>query len=201
MNFEELFISEGFPYQGKSQRDKFLSRVFGIFSEKIVRIWCRNQNSPFEDLGRPTIYDENGKHYTLDFLLKDSESNVYLTEMKCEIEYQKYKNLTLGDPKQLKGHQKKRAFQLFLEAASQPETYEVKCGGEKVAVQGSALIWGRTSDENLQTIKSEFSLAHILSTEQIVSDLIIWEDEAYESFISQYEDWSEQLFRGLLGKT
>jgi hypothetical protein len=38
-----------------SARDKFLSRLFGIFSEEIVRIWCRAPDAPYEDLGRPTI--------------------------------------------------------------------------------------------------------------------------------------------------
>jgi len=120
--------------------------------------------------------------------------------MKCEIEYQKYKNLTLSDPNQLKRHQKKRAFQLLLEMARQPDAYVVKCGGEQVAVHGSALVWGRTSDENLQAVKSEFSLSHILSTEQIVSELIRWGDETYKSFIGEYKDWNEELFRGLLGE-
>ena len=36
--------------------DNFISRIFGIFNEEIVRIWCGNPNSSYEDLGRPSLY-------------------------------------------------------------------------------------------------------------------------------------------------
>ncbi len=35
------------------QRAKFLSRLFGIFSEKIVDVWARDERAPYEGLGRP----------------------------------------------------------------------------------------------------------------------------------------------------
>jgi len=99
MNFESLFITEKEPFKGKSERDKFLSRVFGIFSERIVEIWCQNPKAPFSNIGRPTIYyDEEGNYCTLDFLLKDEKGELFVTEMKCEIEYQRYKFFTLSDP-------------------------------------------------------------------------------------------------------
>ena len=53
-------------------RDKFLSRMFGIFSEEIVRTWCDNLKSLYEDLGRPTLKNNNnsgGRGWTLDFTL------------------------------------------------------------------------------------------------------------------------------------
>ena len=66
MNFESLFITEKKPFKGKSERDKFLSRVFGIFSDRIVEIWCQNPKAPFSNIGRPTIfYDEEGKAYEI----------------------------------------------------------------------------------------------------------------------------------------
>ena len=173
MNFNDLFVSEGKPYEGKSVRDKFLSRIFGIFNEEIIRIWCENKKSPFIDAGRPTLYDSDGRHYTLDFLLKDQEGALFVTEMKCEIEYQKYKNLTLSDSKQFKHHRKKRAFQLFLENAVSPNKYSVKVKGEAVEVNGSALVWGRTSREGIANIKNKFSISHVISTEKVVEDLLL----------------------------
>lgn len=201
MNFENLFMSENIPYKGKSQRDKFLSRVFGIFNEEIIRIWCKNSASPFKDLGRPTIYDSDGRHYTLDFLLQDKEKNTYITEMKCEIEYQKYKYLILNEITQLKHHQKKRAFQLLLKIAKSPNSFDIKCKGATVEVNGSALIWGKTSEKGIMKTIEEFSFSHILSTESIINDLINWEDKNYHDFIGQYYDWSTSLFSGLLAKT
>jgi len=197
MNFEELFISESIPYKGRSKRDKFLSRIFGIFNEEIIRIWCENSSSPFIDLGRPTVYDNDGKHYTLDFLLQDEYGNTFLTEMKCEIEYQKYKYLTLSKVGQLKHHTSKRAFQLFLEIASNPSLYKIKCNSEIIKVSGSALVWGRVSDEGNKAISHEFSLSHVLSTESVVHDLVKWQDSNYLDLIEKHELWCQQLFSGL----
>ena len=199
MNFEDLFISEQKPYKGKSQRDKFLSRIFGIFNEEIVRIWCANTQSPFNDLGRPTVYDIDGKHYTLDFLLRDCSGNIFVTEMKCEIEYQKYKGLILSKEEQLHRHLRKRAFQLLLEIASRPEAFQIKCQGEEINVSGSALIWGKVSEEGATEVKHMHSLTHVLSTESIITDLIDWKDYNYLSLLNQYESWCDQLFTNLKG--
>lgn len=193
MNFEELFIEGIRP----STRDKFFSRIFGIFSEEIIRIWCANVKSPFIDLGRPTIYDDSDRHYTLDFLLQSPEGEIFITEMKCEIEYRNYKNLTLNSSRLLKNHTKKRAFKLFTELAFEPEKYTVKCKTEKVLISGAALIWGRTTNEGVKATKDEYSINHVLSTEKIISDLLKWEDKNYIEFVDRYQNWSNQLFNGL----
>ena len=67
------------------ERDKFLSRVFGIFSEKIVEIWCKSPKGKYKNLGRPTIkINKDGKGKTLDFALQHKKTgSVYVTEMKC----------------------------------------------------------------------------------------------------------------------
>ena len=200
MNFEQLFITEKVPYKGSSKRDKFLSRVFGIVNEEIIRIWCANKRSLFTDLGRPTIYDSDGRYYTLDFLLKDAANNIFIAEMKCEIEYQKYQFLTLSNSKQIDHHRKKRAFQLFLEVASKPSSFQIKCDKQEIKVSGSVLIWGKVSPQEVSTISKDFSLAQIISVEDAVADLIEWKDQHYINFLNQYELWSKQLFSGLQSK-
>ena len=199
MDFEALFISEVKPYKGKSRKDKFLSRIFGIFNEEIIRIWCENKKSPFTNIGRPTIYDSNGKYFTLDFLLKDTENRLFVTEMKCEIEYQKYKYLTLNESKQLRHHCSKRAFELFLELSHTPKKYDVKCNNKNQNIAGTALVWGRTSTSGEVKIKQKFKINHVISTEKVVADLIEWEDEEFKIFINSYKGWANQLFDGLLG--
>ena len=199
MNFDDFFISEAKPYKGKSKRDKFLSRVFGIFNEEIIRIWCRNENSPFEDCGRPTVYVDE-KRYTLDFLLKDKDGNLYLTEMKCELEYQKYKFLKLSESSQVSRHNKKPAFKAFLETAVNPSSYIIKCKKEKVHVKGAVLIWGSIFSKEVENILKEYSLSYILSTEEIINNLIDWKDDEYISFVGQYKEWSNQLFTSMLEK-
>lgn len=200
MNFEQLFITENPPYKGSSKRDKFLSRVFGIVNEEIIRIWCANERSPFIDLGRPTIYDSDGRYYTLDFLLRDATDNIFIAEMKCEIEYQKYKFLTLSNSKQIDHHRTKRAFQLLLEVASNPSSFQVKCDKQEIKVSGSVLIWGKVSPQEISKICKDFSLAQIISVEDAVADLIEWKDQYYVNFLHQYELWGKQLFSGLQGK-
>ena len=197
MDFETIFISEDFPYKGQSRRDKFLSRIFGIFNEEIVRIWSMNDRSPLTDLGRPTIYDHDGKYYTLDFLFQDDNGQLFVTEMKCELEYQKYRYLTLQDPQQLDHHKNKRAFQLLLELAKNPHGYVIKRQGEVVEVDGTGLVWGRATPEGISASKNHYGFDHILSVESIVEDLIDWQDQQYCEFIEQYRKWSHELFDGL----
>lgn len=194
MSFQKIFVSEEPPYKGKSKRDKYLSRIFGIFNEEIIRIWCRNEKSPFEDLGRPTVYDSTGKGHTLDFLLKDKRGQIFVSEMKCEIEYQKYKYLTLTDPKQIARHTKKEAFQKFLTVAAAPEKIVVKCSGQEIQPDGAALVWGRVNDDVVTDLLAQFSLSHIISTERVVNDLKAWGDVEYLEMVNEYKVWSDQLF-------
>jgi hypothetical protein len=198
MKFEELFISENTPYKGLSQRDKFLSRVFGIFSEEIIRIWCKNEKSAFVDCGRPLLHDTDGKNYALDFLLKDKEGLNFIAEMKCEIEYQKYKYLTLNSAEQLK-HHNKRAFQMLTEIAQSPSKYRVTRNGEPIVVSGACLVWGDATDDGIAKVRQHFGFSHIISVESIINDLISWQDTNYAEFIANYRRWNEELFNGLLG--
>jgi hypothetical protein len=90
------------PSQFRS-RDKFLARLFGIFSEEIVRIWCKSKNASYDDIGRPRIFiPPSKKGCTLDFTLKSrNDGKIYIAEMKCWVEYQNYKFLTLQSANQL----------------------------------------------------------------------------------------------------
>ena len=83
-------------------RDKFLSRLFGIFNDEVVGAWCSLPNTPYEDLGRPNLKrsDENRGHI-LDFTLRDhANGRLYIAEMKCELEYEGYRYLLLDSPEQ-----------------------------------------------------------------------------------------------------
>ena len=107
-------------------RDKLLARLFGIISEEVVRIWARCGDTPYADLGRPTLRRRGAETWsTLDFLLADRDGRLFVAELKCELEYQNYKYLTLTDPSQLM-HHRKRAFDLFLQAAADPAQVDVR---------------------------------------------------------------------------
>lgn len=95
----EYFLSIFRQADAPVARGKYLSRVFGIFSEEIVRMWARDHRCPYEDLGRPTLRKHGEKSgSTLDFTLRHKATGMsYVAELKCEIEYQNYKYLVLSD--------------------------------------------------------------------------------------------------------
>jgi hypothetical protein len=128
---------------GDSKRDNFLSRVFGIFSEEVVRYWCASPRSKYEDLGRPTLHTPEGKWHTLDFTLRDREtSKTYVAELKCELAYDNYRYLRLTDARQL-DHHVGAAFQRFLEMTREGHGLTVKVGAKPVRTGWSRAGVGR----------------------------------------------------------
>jgi len=149
----------------------------------------------------PTIYyGEEGKYCILDFLLKDKKGELFVTEMKCEIEYQRYKFFTLSDPEQIV-HHNKNAFRKFLQLGQNPNQYTVKVKGEeKPCIKGIALIWGRVDQEKKHLISSEYNISHILCLEAITNDLLNWNDSNYKNLIEDRMTWMEELFNGLVNR-
>ncbi len=196
VDLEHIFKTEN------TTRDKFLSRLFGIFNEEMIRIWCRDDRAPYADIGRPTLYvDHQERGSTLDFCLEHRESGrVYVTEMKCEMQYQDYKFLTLHESSQLEHHDK-TAFTIFLHASTSPDDVLVKVGGKPVGVHGGILIWGRVANDARDHIIQRYGFAAVLSLEDVVADLIHWNNQEYRKRIEEWATWCDSLFSGLLGVT
>ncbi len=192
MTFQSLFHSND------PARDKFLSRCFGIFSEKIVRCWGKDPQAPYEDLGRPTIKSIDKKsHYTLDFTLRSKKDNrVYITEMKCELERDNYQYLTLEKSSQLE-HHKKPSFQIFLAAARNASQYDVTVEKRPQTINGSILIWGRYTEQGRTEVINKYGLEDVLSLEGIIKDLVGWQNQDYIELIRKYETWCGELFTQL----
>lgn len=179
-------------------RDKFLSRVFGIFNEEIVRCWCNDSHSPYENLGRPTIKNSNtGRLYTLDFTFRSRDSGqVFVGEMKCELEYENYRFLTLDSPSQLQHHMGD-AFKLFLAAAISPGNCRVNVQGKPHPIDGAILVWGRCTPQGQISVVNEYGLYTVLTVENIVRDLLQWQSMEFEELIATKERWCQYLFAGL----
>ncbi len=146
MRFTAIFNKENI------ERDKYISRLFWIFSEKSASLWFRSSYSPYENLGRPTVYKHGvDKGYTLDFTLQDKVGKkIYIAEMKCELEYDNYKYLELKEYKQLE-HHTGEAFQRFIAFASHPNEYKVTVSRKPIQASGSILIWRQsTKKENMK---------------------------------------------------
>ena len=189
VSFEQIFKSND------SNRDKFLSRIFGIFSEKFVHFWCECPQSPYKDLGRPTIkLPDEKRGYTLDFSFQSKQDgNIFIGELKCELEYENYKYLTLASPSQL-DHHNKEAFKRFLDIGKNNDQYKVTINNKIVSVSGAILVWGSITPEGRRNIINYTGLADVLSLEQIINDLINWNNQDYIDFNQQRETWCQELF-------
>jgi hypothetical protein len=202
VNFTNLFN----PSKNKkpSLRDKFLSRLFGIFNEEIVNIWVSREGSPYTNEGRPAIIDTDGKRYTLDFTFrsKSDPSKLFICEAKCELEYDKYQRLLLENLQHIENHNKprKRAFQIFLEMAQNPSKYRTKVDGDEKQISGSILIWGSVNPIKVHEIKSHYGFADILSIENMINDLVNEQNQQYVEFLEKKFGWCEDLFKSLGGR-
>lgn len=182
-------------------RGKFLSRLFGIFSENLVRFWAADSRSPYRDIGRPTVYDESsGGRSTLDFTFEDrATGKLFVVEMKCEIEFQGYSFLTLSDPDQL-NHHKKPAFDRFRRLARDPQSCPVKVKGHSITVAGAILIWGDVKEAGQSATVAACGFHDIVGMNRIMADLWHWQPEPFVAFIQSLGDWSNDLFVFLLSK-
>ena len=191
-----------FQLPGAEDRAKFLSRVFGIFSENIVRLWSASAGAPYEDLGRPTVrFDGEATRSTLDFTLRHKKSNkIYVAEMKCEIEYQNFQYFVLTSNEQL-DHHKKPAFQAFLRAAREPSAARVtvrrRSVRRSVPVDGAILIWGAATPCGCADVRERSKLADVLTVESMVDDLTRSNDEDYVAMLKDRCEWLNEMFYGL----
>lgn len=173
-------------------RDKFLSRLFGIFNEEIIRIWCRDSRSPYVDLGRPSVLAPNSDRTSvLDFTLEHTKSGSrFVAEMKCEMEYENYKYLVLTDPSQLE-HHKKKAFADLLVATRTPNTVTVTVADgyhrRPVEAVGGILIWGSVSAEGRTAVIDKYGFADVISLEESMADLNRWNSLEFKEYVTLRE--------------
>lgn len=194
-SFELIFRREG----AEAARAKFLSRLFGVFAEEVVRLWATDERSPYRGLGRPTLTPVGSdKGYTLDFTLQDRlTEKLYVAEMKCEIEYQNFRYFVLEGVWQL-AHHSKPAFKAFLDAANGISEQRVAVNGKQVKVDGAILIWGSVTDAGRSAVITELGLHDVLSVANVCSDLANWHHDEYAALIAKRRTWTTDLFDGLL---
>jgi hypothetical protein len=197
---ESSFISAFRRLGTSAARAKYLSRVFGIFSEEIVRLWAAHPECPYEDLGRPAIrMPGDTRGHILDFTLREKGTGkTYATELKCEVEYQGFKYFVLTDPDQL-SHHTKPAFFALLAAAKEPMAASVAVRGKNVPIDGSILIWGAATDQGRALAIERFGFAAILTIDAIVANLRDWGCPAFREHMEQRRQWTNDLLDSLVG--
>lgn len=192
---------DSFFRSGVPARDKYLSRLFALFSEQIVRTWCACPEATYEDLGRPTLCEPGLRRgHTLDFTLRRRDSGLsYVAELKCELEYDDYRYLRLIEPNQLR-HHTSAAFGKFLQVARNPTSSDIRRGGSPTEVDGAILIWGATTSEGCDAVIAEYGFADVLSVEAMVADLRSWAPPGWVALIKQYRGWTNELHDFLDGR-
>lgn len=190
--FDSLFRS------ATPARDKFLSRLFGLFSEEVVRSWCRCPEAPYEDLGRPYLLAEGDRYgHTLDFTLRDKrDGRAFIAELKCELEYDGYRYLRLRDPAQL-SHHKGAAFSKLLAIAKDPDAMQVRLAGKPAVVSGAILVWGATTPAGCAATRAEHGFADVLSVETMIDDLRRWDATHWRQHVDDLRGWVVELFDAL----
>lgn len=181
-------------------RDKYLSRLVGLFSEHVVRAWCACPQAPYDDLGRPTLCELGlSRGHTLDFTLRRRNSDAkYAAELKCELEYDGYRYLRLTTPDQLR-HHSTTAFMKFLRVAHDPKALDVRRRGRLAQVDGAILIWGAVAPESRDAVMQEFGFADVLSVESMLAELHVWAPAGWTLLVSRYHSWTDELFGFLAG--
>jgi hypothetical protein len=185
---------EGIFRTGDTRADNFRSRLFGMFSEDIPRIWGQNPNAPYAWAGRPTLYEGTG-WATIDHLFRDSAGRAFVAEQKSELAWMGYAYLRLDNPGQLDHHRGKPAFDWFLEAATDPARRAVKVGGKAVAIDGAILVWGAVDRDRRDEVRQAFGFHDILSLEEMLEDLRAWQDPAWAARLDELAAWTD----GMLG--
>lgn len=196
--FRDVFRQDNAP----AARGKFLSRVFGIFSESIVQIWCEDERSPYKNLGRPTLIATSPvRSPTLDFLFECRRTGRrFVVEQKCEIEFNGFRYFTLTGPDQLK-HHNKPAFAAFLAAGngSGPAARGWKVGNQQLTVDGAILIWGAVTPKGRETVMEETGLHDVVGLDRIIAECAAWKPDAYCRLVNDRRKWCEELFAFLDG--
>lgn len=195
----EVAALEAFFRRDEPLRGAYLSRLFAFFSEEVVRHWTACEDSPYRDLGRPTVWGEDGRRHTLDFTLqRGNEGPRFVAEMKCEIQFENYRFLTLRDSSEIDHHVKGPAFAKLLQLAREPRSLRVTISGKgDQSIDGSILVWGIVTLEGRAAAIERFGFADVLSVEDMLRDLGQWQPQAWAEWINTRRRWSDELFEWL----
>jgi len=122
-------------------------------------------------------------------------------EMKCEITFENYKSMTLVGHSLLERHAAGRAFKMFLDLASAPETYNVMVESKPVSVAGAVLVWGAVTPEGRDDVLGHTAIEDVLSVEEASNELITTRNPEYLALVEERHRWCGELFRYLATPT
>ena len=124
---------------------------------------------------------------------------LYIAEMKCELEYERYRYLRLDSPKQVRHHEKNgMAFRKFLEVARNPTSVAVTVNQKPVEISGSVLVWGAATPKGVEAVVRKYDLHDLLTIEDMLPQLRANPPAEWSERIKDLRAWSMELFDFLL---
>lgn len=93
-------------------------------------------------------------------------------------------------------HCTKRAFELFLDLSQDAGSVSVKAG-DSIEVSGTVLVWGSATAKGIEAVRNHFGISDVLTVEDCISDLLEWQNQEYQQFLSARAEWVSSMFKGL----
>ena len=193
-------FNDFFQRPGTIGRDQFLSRLFGIFSEEVVREWCRLPDSPYDDIGRPHLTRAGERYgHTLDFTLRDrTTGELFVAELKCELQFEGYRYLRLTTAQQVQHHANGAAFAKLLAIAKDPTSVDVRVGGRAADIAGAVLVWGSVAPEGRSAALNKYGFRDVLALEEMLPALHQARPATWAARVEALRDWSGELWDMML---
>jgi hypothetical protein len=178
------------------ERSRFLLALFMSFAADIVRCWAADSHAPYRDLGKPVLRSTGAaRGVPLDFAFQDRrKQQVYGVVMFCDPLHE----LPLKAPEQLEPLRSARTFSSFLDAAANPAAYRLSVSGSEHTLGGAILIWSSLDSKKARAaIRKTHALTDVLALDQIIRDLLEWQNRDFQLLIDRRAAWCYDFFRGL----
>ena len=88
---------------------------------------------------------------------------------------------------------RRTGFVKFLALARDRAAYQVFVGGKPVHVDGAILVWGAATEPG-RSAAVALGVADVLTVEDMVSDLHVWQPPGWQDFIARRRSWATELF-------
>ncbi|MAS36770.1 MAG: hypothetical protein CL610_22385 [Anaerolineaceae bacterium] len=189
MTFHDLF------HPDHPERSRYLTGLFSLFARDIVRCWGEDKQAPYACLGKATLRQAKANRGSpMDFAFEDRKKQVFAVIMICD----PLEDKPLVDAEQVEQFRTTRTFAAFLESALNPAPYSLAVGSADYPVAGSILIWSSLQSRKTRAVlRKTFGFADVLSVENIIADLLLWQNRDFQMLLDRRAAWSHEMFRVL----
>lgn len=179
-----------------AERSRFLMGVFSLFVTDVVHCWATDGRAPYASLGKATLRPADASRGSpLDFAFQDRrKKQTYAVIMQGLPGH----DLPLRSPAQIAELEGSRTFTAFLDAAANPARYTLTQGTTDYPAAGAILIWGSLESKKARAaIRKVYAFHDILAIEDMIRDLLTWQNREFQMLLDRRAAWCYDFFRGL----